>query len=50
MNISEVYPIVKDPLKDTTDPNNIRPISVAGVLINIFERLIMIEINKRYVG
>ena len=47
-NTSEVYTLVKDAKGNTTDPNNIRIISVSPVITNLFEKLLILVINKRY--
>ena len=49
-NIAQMYALVKDPRKDSADPNNIRPISVSDVITNIFERLMLYEITKKHPG
>ena len=49
-NLCEITALIKDPLKSSANINNIRPISVSSYLTNIFEKLILIEIQKRHKG
>jgi hypothetical protein len=46
-NTSEMYALVKDNNKSSSDPGNIRPISVSDTLTNIFEKLVLELINLR---
>ena len=42
-NLSIIKPILKDQSKNTSDTNNIRPLSISNCLAQIFERLILIN-------
>jgi hypothetical protein len=41
LNRSIIKPIIKDQKKNTSDPNNIRPISISNCFAQIFEKLII---------
>ena len=45
-NLSIFKPLVKDPKKSTNDISNLRPIAVSDVYANIFEKILLDEINK----
>ena len=45
-NLSIFKPLVKDPKKSTIDISNLRPIAVSDVYANIFEKILLDEINK----
>lgn len=45
-NVGLVKIIVKDANKDHNDPNNLRPITISDTISIIFEKLMIIEINK----
>jgi hypothetical protein len=48
LNISHIIPIIKDKKKPNNSLNNLRPISIANTLAQIFERILsnkMPEIN-----
>ncbi|CAF1046547.1 unnamed protein product, partial [Brachionus calyciflorus] len=47
-NIGKILPVIKDENKDNNDPKNIRPITVSDTLANIFEKLILLEINRTH--
>jgi len=49
-NVSIIKPLVKDSKKATDDQNNIRPISVSDTISTIFEKLLLLEINKMHVN
>lgn len=44
-NTAEMYALIKNPDKSTSDLANIRPISVSDILTNIFEKIILTRIN-----
>jgi hypothetical protein len=45
-NVGIIKPIVKDTNGDANDVNNLRPITISDILANLYERIIMIEIEK----
>ena len=45
-NVGLVKIIVKNPNKDLNDPNNLRPITISDTITVIFEKLIIMELNK----
>jgi len=45
-NVGLVKIIVKDPNKDLNDPNNLRPITISDTITILFEKLIIMELNK----
>jgi len=47
-NVGLVKIIVKDQNKDTKDPSNIRPITISDTIAIIFEKLMILEINKSH--
>ncbi|RNA09839.1 RNA-directed DNA polymerase from mobile element jockey-like [Brachionus plicatilis] len=49
-NFGKISPVVKDEKKAKNDVNNIRPITISDTLANIYERLIMIELDKSHNG
>jgi hypothetical protein len=49
-NISIIKPLIKDNLKDHSDQNNIRPISVSDTISTIFEKLMLLFINNMHVN
>ena len=46
MNITHIIPIKKDKTKSINDINNLRPISISNTLAQIFERLLMMNLNS----
>ena len=46
-NTSEMYALIKDPNKSTSDMANIRGISVSDLFTNIFEKLMLLKINEK---
>jgi hypothetical protein len=46
-NTSEMFALVKDTLKSSSDINNIRGISVSDVLTNLFEKIMLTKINEK---
>ncbi|RNA41785.1 RNA-directed DNA polymerase from mobile element jockey-like [Brachionus plicatilis] len=49
-NFGKISPVVKDEKKAKNDVNNIRPITISDTLANIYEKLIMIELDKSHNG
>jgi hypothetical protein len=49
-NIGIIQPIVKDKNKDLNDVNNLRPITISDSLANIYERVLLNEINRYLPG
>jgi len=49
-NVGLIKIIVKDAKKDTRDPNNLRPITISDTIAIIFEKLMILEINKEHVA
>ena len=47
-NVGVIKPLVKDTSKDSGDPNNIRPITISDSMANIYEKIILIEIERSY--
>lgn len=47
-NTSIIKPLIKDTKLPNTDLNYLRPISVPDVFANVFERVILFEINKQH--
>ncbi|CAF1005022.1 unnamed protein product, partial [Brachionus calyciflorus] len=47
-NIGIVKLLVKDVKKDNSDINNLRPLTISDTLTNIFEKLLLKEILKKY--
>ncbi len=45
-NIAVMITLVKDAKKDLNDPSNLRPISISDSLTNIFETLVLHELDK----
>lgn len=48
LNLSIIKPLVKDENKSTMDMNNIRPISLSETLANVFEKVLLTEIDGEY--
>jgi endonuclease/exonuclease/phosphatase family metal-dependent hydrolase len=46
-NIGKIIPIIKDEKGETDDMNNIRPITISDTLSNIFEKIVISEIESR---
>ena len=49
-NVGKISPIIKDPNKCKSDYNNVRPITVSDTLTNIYEKIVLIELNKTHCG
>ncbi|CAF1093555.1 unnamed protein product, partial [Brachionus calyciflorus] len=49
-NVGLVKLLVKDNAKDHNDINNLRPLTISDTLANIFEKILLKEINKKYKG
>ena len=49
-NIGIIKPIIKDEKKDTNNVNNLRPVTVSDTLANIYEKLILSEIEKFHIN
>lgn len=47
-NIGIVKPIIKDEKKLSNDINNVRPITISDTITNIFEKLILKELDKTH--
>ena len=47
-NVGIIKPIVKDTSKDNSDAKNLRPITVSDCIANIYEKVIMYEIEKTH--
>ena len=47
-NVGIIKPIVKNENEDPNDINNLRPITISDVLANIYEKLIIIEMDKKH--
>ena len=47
-NVAVIKPLVKDPRLaiDTTD--NLRPVAISEALANLFEKILLFEINKTH--
>ena len=45
-NISHIILIIKDSNKSSTDPNNLRPISISKCFAQIFERLLLLKMPE----
>ena len=45
-NVSIIQPLIKNPQKSNRDLNNICPISLPDIVANIFERVMLIEIDE----
>ena len=45
-NVAIMIPIVKDHKKDCNDPNNLRPISISDAISNIFEMILLVELDR----
>jgi hypothetical protein len=45
-NVGKIMPILKDEKLEVDDLNNIRPITISDSLANIFEKVILLEIEK----
>ena len=48
-NTRQIFALIKDEAKSSSNLNNIRPISVSDCFTNIFEKLFLIEIDKRLI-
>ena len=46
-NFGKIYPIVKDNKQSLKDVINLRPITVSDTLSNIFEKYLLLIINKK---
>ena len=46
LNITHIITIKKDTTKSINDINNLRPISISNTLAQIFERLLMMNLNS----
>ncbi|RNA25856.1 RNA-directed DNA polymerase from mobile element jockey-like [Brachionus plicatilis] len=49
-NVGKILPIIKDEEKSKTDVNNVRPITISDTLANIYEKIILNEIDKTHSG
>lgn len=47
-NIGIIKPIIKDDKRDNGDINNLRPVTVSDTLANIYEKIILTEIDKTH--
>ena len=47
-NLGQIKPILKDPKGSNMDKNNIRPLTISDTLANIYEKVIMIELEKKW--
>lgn len=46
-NVGKIIPILKDEKLNSDDINNIRPITISDALANIFEKVVLCEIEKK---
>jgi hypothetical protein len=44
-NISILKPLIKDPAKGNDNLNNLRPLSISDIYTNVFEKLILMEVQ-----
>ena len=47
-NVGIVKPIVKDSTKDCNDPKNLRPITISDCAANIYEKILLSELDKTH--
>ena len=47
-NVGIIKPIVKNENEDPNDINNLRPITISDVLANIYEKIIITEMDKKH--
>ena len=49
-NIGIIKLLVKDTMGNPDDPNNIRPITISDTLTSIYEKVLLMELNKGHKG
>jgi hypothetical protein len=47
-NVGKIIPLIKDDKKDAHDLNNVRPITISDSLTNVFEKVVLLEIEKTH--
>ncbi len=48
-NISILKPLVKDLTKSSADPTNLRPVAISNVLANLFEAILLKQVNLEHI-
>lgn len=48
-NVSIIKPLVKDSKKSNSDANNLRPVAISDSISNIFEAILLYELDKDYI-
>ncbi|CAF0893931.1 unnamed protein product [Brachionus calyciflorus] len=49
-NIGKISPVIKDEKQSQCDANNVRPITISDTLANIYEKIVLSELNDSHKG